>query len=184
MKYPLTAALALVLIASTSPIFATPAHALSCLPTDMYLADIVGKEDNIIFIGTAVDQMTEKNYTAEVIEVKAVKQGYIEKKVFVYHQKDETWGYLCNAGPDKKGSTGLYVATRDSLGKYNVTQRLNVDSKEVKTLESNLEKAEVTGTIAELSSTDRMNQIMTTITDLFSEIIILLKEHSYWKHLK
>jgi hypothetical protein len=48
-------------------------------------------------------------------------------------------------------------------------------------LETNLEKAEVTGTIAELSSTDRMNQIMTTITEMFAEIITLLKEHAYWK---
>ncbi len=184
MKYskPL---ITLALVAIITSTFATPrAEALSCLPVDMYLKDIVGKEDNIIFIGTATDQIMEKNYTAEVIEVDEVKQGYIEKEVFVYHQKDETWGYFCNNGPKEKDSKGLYVATRDNYGKYNVTQRLELNDKEVKILETNLEKAEITGTVAELSSTDRMNQIMTTITEVFTEVITLLKEHAYWKNLK
>jgi hypothetical protein len=175
----------LALVAIIASPFATPkAEALSCLSIDMYLADIVGKEDNIIFVGTAVDQIMEKNYTAEVIDVNEVKQGYIENKVFVYHKKDETWGYFCNNGPKEKGSQGLYIATRDNYGKYNVTQRLELNDKEVKTLENNLEKAEITGMVAELSSTDRMNQIMTTITEMFAEIITLLKEHAYWKNLK
>lgn len=181
MKHYISGTLALALITSISPLFTSPAQALSCLPTDMYLADIVGKDDTVIFTATAIDQIMEKNYTAEVLEVKEVKQGYVENKIFAYHQKDETWGYLCNNGPEEKGSTGVYVATRDNFGKYNITQRLALNDKEVKVLETNLEKAEVTGTIAELSSTDRMNQIMTTITEMFAEIITLLKEHAYWK---
>ncbi len=184
MKYS-KSLITLALVAIIVSPFATPkAEALSCLPVDMYLKDIVGKEDNIIFVGTATDQIIEKNYTAEVIEVDEVKQGYIEDKVFVYHQKDETWGYFCNIGPKEKGSKGLYVATRDNYGKYNVTHRLELNDKEVKTLEDNLEKAKITGTVSELSSTDRMNQIMTTITEILTEIITLLKEHAYWKNLK
>ncbi len=181
MKYPISATLALALIASASPLLVSPAQALSCLPTDMYLADIVGKDDTIIFTATAVDQIMEKNYTAEVLEVKEVKQGYVENKIFAFHQKDENWGYLCNNGPKEKGSTGVYVATRDNFGKYNITQRLAVDSNEVKTLESDLKKEKVTGEVAIITTTDRMNQIMTTITELFAEVITLLKEYSYWK---
>ena len=183
MKNNTTAILTLALLLSFSPVTTPKAHALSCLPVDMYLADIVGKDDTVIFVGKTLDQIKENKYTAEVLEVKEVKQGYVENKIFAYHQKDETWGYLCNNGPKEKGSIGLYVATRDSYGKYNITQRLNLDDKEVKTLETNLEKAKVTGTVAELSSTDRMNQIMTTITEMFAEIITLLKEHTYWKNL-
>ena len=182
MKYSKTL-IAFALVAITTSPFATPrAEALSCLPVDMYLADIVGKDDVVVFVGTAVDQIKENKYTAEVLEVKEVKQGYVESKIFAYHQKDDNWGYLCNNGPKDKGDTGLYVAIRDNYGKYNITQRLALDDKEVKTLENNLEKAEVTGTVAELSSTDRMNQIMTTITEMFAEIITLLKEHAYWKN--
>ncbi len=182
MKYSKTL-IAFALVAIIASPFATPkAEALSCLSVDMYLADIVGKDDVVVFVGTAVDQIKENKYTAEILEVKEVKQGYVESKIFAYHQKDDNWGYLCNNGPKDKGDTGLYVAIRDNYGKYNITQRLALDDKEVKTLENNLEKAEITGTVAELSSTDRMNQIMTTITEMFAEIITLLKEHVYWKN--
>lgn len=184
MKYPISATLALALIASTSPFFSSQAEALSCLPTDVYLADIVGKDDVVIFIGTAVDQIMEENYTAEVVEVKEVKQGVVEAKTFVYHQKDVAWGYLCNEGPDKKGNTSLYVATKDNFGKYQITKRLTVDSKEVKSLEADLKTEKVTGEITTVTTTDRMNQIMTTITELLSEVITFLKEYSYWKEGK
>ncbi len=166
------------------PYVPAPAHALSCLPIDMYLKDIVGKDEIVIFEGTTIDRIDEKHYTAEVVKVSDVKQGYVEGTTFVYHQKDETWGYLCNNGPDKKGSTGLYVAERDDAGKYQVYQRLALTDGAVKALNTDLKKAAVTGEVVEFSKTDRMNQIITTLKDLIAEITILLKEHAYWKAAK
>lgn len=170
-------------LAIVSPIAVPPAQALSCLPVDMYLKDIVNKpEEVIIFVGTVKDQITEANYTAEVIEVKEVKQGYAENSLFAYHQKSADWGYFCNAGPAaKEGDTSMYITLRDTYGKYMVTQRLALTDPLVKILESDLKKAKVEAQIAEITSTDRMNQIITTITELYEEIKILFKEYLYLK---
>ncbi len=168
--------LAIILSVATAP----TASALSCLPTDEYLKEVVGDENVVMFTGTAVEQMSEKNYTAEVVTVDTVKQGYVEGKVFVYHQKDETWGYLCNAGPGKKGDKGFYVAVRDEAGKYNVTQRLIFSEMFVGIVEKELKEAEIVGEKIELTTTDKMEQIITTIQDLYEEIKILFKEYKYW----
>ena len=173
--------LLIVALLVIAPFSSLPAHALSCLPIGMYLKDIVGKEESVIFTGEAIDRLDETTHTAEVIEVDKVLQGYVEEKVFVYHQKHENWGYLCNTGPADKDTRGFYVASRDAFGKYTVSQRLELNDPLIKTLEADLKKAEVTGQVAELKATDRMNQIITTITDLIREIATLLKEFSYWK---
>jgi len=165
-----------------SPVLSGTAQALSCLPIDMYLKDVVGKDDIVIFTATSQDRMDETGYTSEVLRVEEVKQGYVESEIFVYHENSQDWGYLCNQGPKAKGSKGLYVASRDHLGKYNVYQRLEMSDPLVTALEKDLEAAEVTGEIAELPSIDRMNQIITTLTDLFKEVGKLLKEYAYWKN--
>lgn len=157
------------------------AEALSCLPVDAYLKDVVGNEEVVIFEAKTLEVIEETGYTAEVVEVSKGMQGYVETKIFVYHEKDKDWGYLCNAGPGTQGETGVYVATRDAFGKYAAYQRLDVDDVLVDTLETDLEEAEVEGGVSELTPTDRANQIMTTITELFSEIGTLLKEYVFWK---
>jgi hypothetical protein len=146
----------------------------------MFLKDIVGKEEVVVFVGTVSDQIMETDYTAEVITVTEVKQGYAEESLFAYHQKSVDWGYFCNAGPAaKEGDKSMYVANRDAFGKYVVAQRLT-DPLAV-TLEADLKKAEIEGTVAEITPTDRMNQIMTTVSDLFKEIKTLFKEYMYLK---
>lgn len=171
----------LVMMAVLAPIAVPQAEALSCLPVDMYLKDIVGKEEMVVFVGTATKHMEEAGYTAEVVTTKEALQGYVEKELIVYHQKDETWGYLCNNGPKEIGDEGMYIAMRDALGTYNVTQRLSLDDAAAKALVEDLAEAEITGEVVELTATDRMNQIITTITDLFGQITKLLKEYAYWK---
>lgn len=164
------------------PNLQTPAQALSCLPVDMYLKEVVGDENIVIFVGEAIKQMEEDGYTAEVVKVTEAKQGYVEEEIFVYHEKDETWGYLCNNGPKKVGDVGVYVAARSDLGTYNVHQRLEIGEDAAKTLDTLLEEEEVAvGEVVGLTATDRMNQIMTTILDLFGQITKLLKEYAYWK---
>jgi len=162
--------------------FASPAQALSCLPVDMYLKDIVGKDGEVtILVGTVQDQVLEDAFTGEVLAVEEVKQGYAENTLFVYHEKSIDWGYLCNAGPAKKGDKSVYIIVRDAYGKPMVTQRLSMSDPLVDTLQKDLEEKEITGSIAETTKTDRMNQIMTSISDLFKEITTLFKEYMYWK---
>lgn len=164
------------------PLSAERASALSCLPVDMYLADVVGKEEVVIFEATSIDRIEETNYTAEVLTVTTAHQGWVEEKLFVYHEKHPDWGYLCNSGPQAKGSTGVYVATRDAYNKYTVHQRLETRDPLVTQLKADLAETEVEGGMSKQTSQDRMNQIMTSIHDLFKQIIVLLKEHSYWKN--
>lgn len=163
-----------------APLSVPRAEALSCLPVEDYVRSVVGK-DEFVFVGTVVDQVMEKNYTAEVIKVESAKQGYVADTVMVYHKKDETWGYFCNNGPLKKGEKGLYIVSIDTNGTYNVNQRLTLTDPLVKTLEADLKKADIEGGVSEITKEDRLNQIMTTIVDLFAHISLLLKEYAYFK---
>ena len=180
MKYSFIA-LAVLGVSLIIPFNAHHAHALSCLPVDMYLQDIVSNEDVVIFTGTVTDQIQEDTYTAEVITVQEVLQGYAQTELFLYHTKDATWGYMCNAGPAKDGETSLYVASQDASGMFTAHQRLAVDDPLVATLKADLEEAEIQGSHDPLTKEDRMNQLMTNISDLFAKINILFKEYLYLK---
>jgi hypothetical protein len=180
MKYNITLALVALTILF-APIFRPTAHALSCLPVDMYLADVVGKEEIVIFEATTVEVMGHTTATAEVLKVNTSYQGYVEEDIFAYHQKDATWGYLCNNGPKGIGTEGVYVAQRSDTGKYQVYQRLELTDPLVVTLKAQLVEAEIVGDVAEISHVDRMNQIITTVTELLTEIRLLLSEYAYWK---
>ncbi len=165
------------------PFIPERASALSCLPIDTYLKDVVGKDEIVIFTGTQINRSEETDYTREQISVHKALQGYLEKELFVYHQKHSDWGYLCNTGPDtEKGSTGVYIAERDAFGKYNVYQRIEPGSVLFTSLEAELAKKDITGQINELSATDRANQIMSTIEEMIRHIMQLLKEYAYLKN--
>lgn len=169
-----------VLTTVLAPIGVDRAFALSCLPVDMYLKDVVGKEEVVIFEATTIDRIEDKNYTAEVVHVTEAKQGFVEDTLFVYHEKHPDWGYLCNNGPKAKEATGIYVATRNDQNQYSVHQRLDLTDPLVKQLDRDLADADVEGGVSEITKTDRMNQIMTGVMELLSQITILLKEYTYW----
>ena len=174
--------LAITVVAGGASLGASSAQALSCLPLDMYLKDVVGKDSEVTILeGTVIDQMQEEAFTGEVLKVEAVKQGYAESTLFVYHEKSVDWGYLCNAGPAKVGDKSVYIIVRDTYGKPMVTQRLTVTDPLVETLNADIEAKEIEGSVSEITPTDRMNQIMTSINDLFKQIGILFKEYMYWK---
>jgi hypothetical protein len=155
--------------------------ALSCLPVEDYVLSVVGDEDTFIFSAKSVDLIYEKDYTAEVLIVQESLQGYIENSTFVYHTKDETWGYFCNLGPGAKGSESVYIATQDAFGKYQISQRLPEDSELLPRLEKALSEKEITGEVYDIEKIDRMNQIKTIITDTLKELQKLLREYAYWK---
>jgi hypothetical protein len=171
----LTTAFALVVF-----IPALPASALSCLPVSDYLETVINDDNIQIFTGTTKTTVTGTGYTAEQLTVSEAHQGYVENTLFAYHQKDDTWGYLCNSGPKADGATSIYITERDAYGKYNVYQRLDVTDEVVKTLLTDLKEADVTGEVSDITATDRRNQIMTSIQDLLREIGILLKEYALW----
>ncbi|MFM2424236.1 MAG: hypothetical protein RLZZ70_627 [Candidatus Parcubacteria bacterium] len=169
-----------VVLAGYLVLFPASASALSCLETGQYLTSVVNTDDTVIFTGTVTDTIDTTEYTAEVLTITSALQGYIEQEVMVYHQKHPDWGYLCNTGPAKKGDTSIYVATRNDAGQYQVGTRLEIKSELAATLEDQLTAAAVTGEILESTRTDRANQIMSTIGDLFKQITMLLREYTYW----
>jgi hypothetical protein len=179
MKKIIVASLALSLIL---PVGVDRAFALSCLPIDMYLEEVVGDEEIVIFEATSVDRIEEKEHTIEVLKVTEAKQGWVEEDLFVYHEKHPDWGYLCNSGPKAEGSKGIYVAARNNQNQYSVYQRLDLTDPLVAGLESDLQAEEIEGGVSEITPNDRMNQIMTSIQDLFMQIATLVKEYSYWKN--
>jgi hypothetical protein len=169
----------LALLLTTLP--AGEAAALSCLPVEEYVQDVVGDESTFIFKATSVDRIDENDYTAEVLRVTESLQGYTPNSTFVYHTKDETWGYFCNLGPGTKGSSGIYIATQDAFGKYQVSQRLPEDSEILPILKEALLEKKISGEVYTIEKIDRMNQIKTIITDTLKELQKLLREYAYWK---
>lgn len=161
-----------------------PAQALSCIPTDMYIESSVGNDDTVIFIAKTDSTIQATDYTAEALSVTTAYQGYVEAKVMAYHQKNKDWGYLCNSGPKGNNTDGVYIATRDHTGKYQVAQRLELNSNLLPEIKDLLEDKEIVGEITPFNKTDRVNQIRTTIADLLSEIMLLLKEQMYWQGTK
>jgi len=162
------------------PVGVERASALSCLPVDMYLKDVVGNEEIVIFEATSLDQIESEEHTAEVLKVNKALQGWVEDTIFVYHEKHPDWNYLCNSGPVGNGTTGIYVAHRNEQNQYSVHQRLEVSDPLAKQLKTDIEKAKIEGGISELTTTDRKNQIISVIQDLVKQITRLMKEHAYW----
>lgn len=171
--------LSLVLLGAV--VNAPAAHALSCLPTADYLESIIDNGETIVFIGTSLARTDTESYTSEVVSVTKALQGYVEEELFVYHEKHPDWNYLCNAGPQAKGSTGIYVVERNSLGQYNVSQRLTLTEQIATDFLKKIENADVEGMTSELSNTDQQNQIFTIIGELFQRISKLLSELKYWQ---
>jgi len=160
---------------------APAAHALSCLPTADYLDSIIDNGQTIVFIGTSLERTDTDSYTSEVVKVTEALQGYVEEELFVYHQKHPDWNYLCNAGPQANGSTGLYVVERDTLGQYNVSQRLTLTEPIATDFRKEITDTGVEGMISELTATDQQNQIYTILSELFQRMSKLLTELKYWQ---
>jgi hypothetical protein len=163
---------------------ASPAQALSCVPTDMYIESTIGNDDTVIFVAKTDKTIENTDYTAEALTVTTVYQGYVESKLMAYHTKNETWGYLCNNGPKGTNSEGVYIATRTDAGTYQVSQRLDMDSNLLPKIKELIKDKKVVGERIEFNKTDRINQITTTIKDLLNQILILLKEQVYWQGTK
>ncbi len=174
-----------ILVAVLLVSFPTESQALSCLSVEEYLKTTVGNEEIVIFTASTKATMEKDGYTAEAVTVTKSHQGYVESDVMVYHQKDETWGYLCNNGPKGNNTTGLYVTERDALGMYQVTQRLDIkDSVAVDFLKQLEANNEVSGEVVTLTKEDRIARIYGSINDLFATLGRLLGELAYWSQAK
>ena len=182
MRYPVS--LLLVVLALGSLTLAKPAEALSCLSVDQYLETVIGNEDIVVFTATTKDTITKDDYTAEALTVTAAHQGYVESATMVYHQKDETWGYFCNNGPKGNNTTGVYVAERDAMGMYQVTERLDTKEAAAVAFLKNLDDKEAVGEVVELTKEDRIARIYGSISDLFATLGRLLGELTYWSNAK
>jgi len=180
-SYVAFAALAIIV---TSVVIPIPSHALSCIAVEDYLKTTIGNEDIVIFTATTKSTITKDNYTAEALTVSKSHQGYVENELMVYHQKDATWGYFCNNGPKGDETTGVYIAERDAMGMYQVTQRLDTKDSIVATFLKQLESEKATGEVITLTKEERIARIYSSINDLFATLGKLLGELTYWSSTK
>ncbi len=171
---------ATLILSFVVPVAIPHADALSCLPIDMYLKDVIGKEEVVIFEATSLDRIEEVEHTIEVLQVTKAEQGWVEDKLFAYHEKHPDWGYLCNSGPTARGTAGLYVASRNEQNQYFIHQRLELTDPLTTSLKADLSTAKVEGGVSEVTKTDRQNQIRTSMEDLLKRMGALLREFIYW----
>ncbi len=69
-------------------------------------------------------------YTGQYVEVSTVYKGSIQDSLWVYHQKDSTWGYLCASGPVTEGEATLFIVNEDTstLGLTTVVNSYPIES--------------------------------------------------------
>lgn len=155
------------------------AHALSCLPIDMYLESVIGDETTQVFIGTATE--VTKAHTQVVTVTKAL-QSWVAPKVWVEHPYSTDWKYFCSNGPAEAGEPTVFLTTLNEYGTYSVTQTLSPDSVEAKKLIKDLGNAEdAAAGITEATADERASEVLQTIQNVIKALINLFAEYRYWQ---
>lgn len=152
--------------------------ALSCLPVDMYLDNVVGDETTQIFIGTAT---AVKNHT-QVVTVSKAMQGWVAPSVWVAHPYSNDWQYFCSNGPAKVGESTVFLTTINEFGSYTVTQTLPENSSLAKNLIKNIEaEDEIEAGITESTPAERADSVRESIMNLIKALLSRLAELKYWE---
>jgi hypothetical protein len=157
---------------------APQAHALSCLPVDMYLDSVVGDDTTQVFIGTA----TEVKNHAQVVTVSKALQGWVAPQVWVEHPYSTDWQYFCSNGPAVKGKETIFLTMIDENNVRTVTQTVAVDSELGKDLIKMLEKESVDAGITEATSVERAEELKQSIVELLKVLVGMLRELAYWQN--
>ncbi len=154
----------------------TAAHALSCLPQDMYLETVIKEGVEQVYIGTAT---AVKNHT-QVVTVTEALQGWVAPKVWVEHNYSDDWKYFCSNGPAKAGVPTIFISTINEFGTFTVQQTLTVDSAEGKAFLNALEKADVDAGITEATPLDRANELRDSFERIIKALKGMFEEWKYW----
>jgi hypothetical protein len=169
----ITLSLALLVLAQ-----APSAHALSCLPIDMYLETTLSPDDGtFVFIGTATEV---KNHTQVVTVTEAVK-GWVPKNMWVTHQYSDDWKYFCSNGPAKPGVSTLFFVTIDDQSTWNVVQTIPVTEKLAKDFLADAHDADLDGGITEATAENRRDEMLESINALIKKILAMITEFKYWQ---
>jgi hypothetical protein len=172
-----------ILIAAIALMFsagAPGAHALSCLPLDMYLDTVVAEESGETFVFTGTATGVTKDHT-QVVTVSEAHKGYVPSKVWVTHPYSTDWQYFCSNGPAKAGETTVFLVRIDAYGSWSVTQTLDADSAEAKDFVKELADAKTDAGITEATSRDRANEVLESIKGLLAALGNLFAEFRYWQ---
>ncbi len=181
MNKIIVAAIAVVVGGQALFMGAGSAQALSCLPVDMYLNEVVKEEtgETLVFTGTAT--AVTANHT-QVVTVTEAHKGWVAPKVWVQHPYSTDWQYFCSHGPAKAGEPTVFLVRVDgTTGTFSVTQTLTVNSAEAKSFIQALEKEETDAGITEATAEDREAEVQNSIMNLLTQLLNLLQELKYWE---
>ncbi len=181
MNKIIIAAIAIVVGSQVLFMGAGSAHALSCLPVDMYLDMVVNDENDqtFVFVGTAT--AVTKNHTQVVTVTKALKEN-VDPKMWVTHPYDDDWQYYCSGGPADAGESTIFLGTWDAYGSFMVHQTLDVDSAIAKKFMASIEKADFDASIRmDTTTEDKAETVKQRIEQLIKVIMGLLDEYRYWQ---
>jgi hypothetical protein len=160
---------------------APSAHALSCLPLDMYLESVAKEEDRtLVFIGTAT--AVTKDHTQVVTVTEALK-GWVAPKMWITHNYSNDWQYFCSNGPAKTGEATMFFVTIDSYGSFTAVQTLPANSDDAKEFRVTLEKSKTDAGIAEATARDRASEVLESIKGLITALMGLMQEFRYWQSI-
>lgn len=161
--------------------FSAPdAHALSCVPTEMYLEGIVEDENDGTFVFTGAALKVTEDHT-QVVTVTEAHKGWVAPRVWVEHQYSDDWQYFCSNGPAKAGEPTIFLATVDAFGMFTVAQTLPASSDMAKDFIASLEEAGAEGDITEATPDERTSELMESVKRIIALLGNIFAELRYWQ---
>lgn len=196
MKQHITGAVFAVLLV-TSLALPQPTQALSCMDPAGMIEYYVDTDDYQVFTATAGEvkeyvfeeaDATDPNmqfargYTGQYVEVLESHKGWVDGELWVYYEKNSTWGYMCAGGPAEVGAETLYIVSQNS-GMFELPRVVNsypADSPLAADILAALDKAESEGGVSEVSKEDWQNRLRDQIREMIFIITIKLGELNFW----
>jgi hypothetical protein len=174
-------------------------QALSCLDPASMVEYYVSEPNYIVFTATAGDikefvkekaaagdpnTQYDSGYSSQFVEVSEVHKGGVANSLWVYFQKDGTWGYLCSGGPAQDGTEMLYIINQ-SDGMFALPQVVNLyeaDSDMAKNILKALAADEEAGEpyLDTVSKDDWLSRLKNELKEMAFVIEIKLAEWKFW----
>lgn len=117
-------------------------QALSCVDLASMIEQYVSEPSYTVFTGVAGEMVEHvrqaadatgqdpnrsynDGYTAQYVSVTEVHKGSVPDELWVYHQQNGVWGYMCSGGPADAGVEALYVIRAEG-GTFSLPEVVNV----------------------------------------------------------
>jgi len=172
-------------------------HALSCVDPQSMLEYYVEDQSYVVFSGVASETVEHikqsatdddpnrqfnEGYTAQLVEVNEVYKGTVASDLWLYHQQNSTWGYVCSSGPVKMGEEMLFIIS-DQGGYFELPTVVNtysMDSDIALQIEAALTVENNDPQLYELDPTSEKQSLSTQIREMIFLIRIKLAEWRSW----